>query len=154
MTTTATKTYRVTVIERALAYYEVEAEDARTAAENWQDGEFYDRDDEVLDTEGPCSVREQQPDGTFRKLPKSKWLAGPDIARFVDFEIEPRIRHWEDGDPEKPDHSACEEHEADMWRLYGNLPGRDSICIGEYATRALAEEVYSAITGRRYGTPS
>ena len=28
MTTTATKTYQVTVIERALAYYEVEAEDA------------------------------------------------------------------------------------------------------------------------------
>ena len=64
MTTTTTKTYRVAVIERALAYYRVEAEDARTAAENWQDGEFYDRDDEALDTEGPCSVRGQQPDGT------------------------------------------------------------------------------------------
>ena len=73
MTITATKTYQVAVIERALAYYEVEAEDARTAAENWQDGEFDDRDDEALDTEGPCSVREQQPDGTWRKLPKSEW---------------------------------------------------------------------------------
>ena len=37
MTTTATKTYRVAVIERAIAYYEVEAEDARSAAENWDD---------------------------------------------------------------------------------------------------------------------
>ena len=40
MNNTATKTYLVGVIERAMAYYEVEAEDARPAAENWQDGEF------------------------------------------------------------------------------------------------------------------
>jgi hypothetical protein len=75
MNTTTIKTYRVAVIERALAYYEVEAEDARTAAENWQDGEFYDRDDEALDTEGPSGVREQQPDGTWRNVPKSEWEA-------------------------------------------------------------------------------
>jgi hypothetical protein len=68
MTHTATKTYLVGVIERAIAYYEVEAEDARTAAENWEDGEFQDRDDEALASEGPCNVRERQPDGTFRKL--------------------------------------------------------------------------------------
>ena len=47
MTNIATKTYLVGVIERAIAYYEVEAEDARTAAENWMDGEFHDRDDEA-----------------------------------------------------------------------------------------------------------
>ncbi len=35
MTNIATKTYLVGVIERAIAYYEVEAEDASTAAENW-----------------------------------------------------------------------------------------------------------------------
>ncbi len=74
------KTYRVTVIERALAHYEVKADDAGTAAENWQDGEFIGRDDEALDTEGPCSVREQQPDGTFLKLPRSQWEPGPEIA--------------------------------------------------------------------------
>jgi hypothetical protein len=73
MTNAATKSYQVAVIERAIAYYEVEAEDARTAAENWSDGEFIYRDDEALDTEGPCSVREQQPDGTWRKVPKSEW---------------------------------------------------------------------------------
>jgi hypothetical protein len=73
MSNTATKTYYVGVIERAIAYYEVEAEDARTAAENWQDGEFSDRDDEALESEGPCSVREQQPDGTWRKVPPSEW---------------------------------------------------------------------------------
>jgi hypothetical protein len=74
----------------------------------------------------------------------------PAIARFDVFEIESRIRHWEDGDPAKPDHSACEEHEADMWRLYGTRHGQDSVCIGEYASRAIAEDVYAGITGRRY----
>jgi len=73
MTNTATKTYLVGVIERAIAYFEVEAEDARTAAENWQDGDFQDRDDEALESEGACSVREQQPDGTWKKLPGSQW---------------------------------------------------------------------------------
>jgi hypothetical protein len=77
MTNTATKTYLVGVIERAIAYYKVEAEDARTAAENWQDGEFHDRDDEALDTEGPCNVREKQPDGKFLMLPPSQWEAAP-----------------------------------------------------------------------------
>ena len=77
MTNNATKTYLVSVIERTIAYYKAEAGDARTAAENWQEGEFYARDDEALDTEGPCNVRERQHDGTWRKLPKSEWEAEP-----------------------------------------------------------------------------
>ena len=72
MTKTATKTYLVGVIERAISYFKVKAEDARTAAENWQEGEFWDRNDEALETEGPCNVREQQPDGTFLMLPSSQ----------------------------------------------------------------------------------
>jgi hypothetical protein len=75
-----TKTYRVGVIERALAHYEVEAEDARAAAENWQDGEFKGRADEELDTEGPCSVRERQPDGKWRKVLPSEWQDEPPAA--------------------------------------------------------------------------
>jgi hypothetical protein len=75
MTNTAIKTYLVGVIERAIAYYEVEAKDARNAAENWQDGEFHDRDDEALDSEGPCNVRVEQADGTWVKLPPSEWEA-------------------------------------------------------------------------------
>src|ERR1700680_1564381 len=77
MTNTATKTYYVGVIERAVAYYEIEAEDARSAAENWQDGEFWDRDDEALEAEGPCNVREEHPDGTLLMLPRSQWEAVP-----------------------------------------------------------------------------
>jgi hypothetical protein len=145
-----TKAYRVAVIERALAYYEVEAGSPRDAAENWSDGEFRDRDDEALDSEGPTIVRERQPDGSWRRVPEPEWRDPPEAVRFEDYEIEPRRRHWEDGDPEKPDHVACDEHEADMWRLYGNRAGLDSVCIGEYATRALAEGVYAGITGRRY----
>ena len=76
MTNTQTKTYLVGVIERAIAYYKVEAEDARTAVENWQDGEFHDRDDEALDSEGPCNVREKQPDGSWLILPPFEWEAG------------------------------------------------------------------------------
>lgn len=75
MTNIAKKTYLIGVIERAIAYYEVEAEDARTASENWQEGEYHDRDDEALETEGPCNVRVKQPDGTWRKLPRSQWEA-------------------------------------------------------------------------------
>ena len=81
MTNTATKTYLVGVIERAIAYYKVEAENARTAAENWQDGEFHDRDDEALDSDGPCNVREKQPDGSWEKLPPSQWEADPHTVR-------------------------------------------------------------------------
>jgi hypothetical protein len=77
MTTTATKTYLVGVIERPISYFKVKAEDARTAAENWQEGDFWDRDDEALEAEGPCNVREQQPDGTFLMLPSSQWEAVP-----------------------------------------------------------------------------
>jgi hypothetical protein len=83
MTNTAKRTYLVGVIERAITYYEVEAEDARTAAENWQDGEFHDRDDEALDTEGPCNVREKQPDGKWTILPGSEWEAAPPAAVAV-----------------------------------------------------------------------
>jgi hypothetical protein len=128
MTNYATKTYLVGVIERAVAYYNVKAEDARAAAQAWEEGEFYDRNDEALSSEGPCNVRERLP-GKWRKVPKSEWEPAPDIARFDSFEIEPRIAHWEDGDPRRPDHIACDEHEADLWRLYGNRPGRASVCI-------------------------
>jgi hypothetical protein len=80
MTNTATKTYQVTVIERALAFYEVEAESPRDAAGNWSDSEFEGRDDEALETEGPSSVRERQPDGSWRKVPRSEWEDEPPAA--------------------------------------------------------------------------
>jgi hypothetical protein len=76
------KKYLVTVIERALAYYAVEATDARSAAEDWALGEFVDRDDEVLDAEGPTQVRERRPDGTWRRVPSTEWetTIPPDVG--------------------------------------------------------------------------
>jgi hypothetical protein len=153
MTYTTIKTFQVAVIECTLAFYTVEAKDARTAAENWQDGDFSHSDDEIIDTEGPHGIRAKQPDGTWREVPESEWQPAEELSRFEDYEIEPRMKHWEDGDPQRPDHVLVDEPDADMWRLYGHTRGRDSICIGEYATRGLAEQVYAAITGRRYARP-
>jgi hypothetical protein len=84
MTNSQNKTYQVTVIERALAFYEVNAENARAAAENWQDGQFHGRDDEAIESEGIYSVREQQPDGSWRKLPKSEWEETAEIRTDID----------------------------------------------------------------------
>jgi hypothetical protein len=149
MTSTAIKTYLVGVIERALAHYEVEAENAGTAAENWQDGDFIGRDDEALDTEGPSSVHERQPDGTFLKLPRSQWDAAPEIVRFDDYEIHGVSEFDDDG------RKFCEQvddDEAQFWSLYGHIAGQGVECIGDYKTHEHAEEVYARITGRRYGS--
>jgi hypothetical protein len=80
MTNTPTKTYLVGVIERAIAYYKVDAEDARSAAENWQDGEFHDRDDEALESDEPCNVCVKHADGTWMLLPPSEWEAELPLA--------------------------------------------------------------------------
>ncbi len=48
-----------------------------------------------------------------------------------------------------------EEHvpdaEAEFWSLFGHIPGRGLECIGDFETRAHAEQVFARITGRRYG---
>jgi hypothetical protein len=152
MTTTATKVYYVGVIERAIAYYEVKAEDARAAAENWQDGVFSDRDDEALDTEGPCNVREQQPDGSWVKIPPSEWeTTDHDLPTcFDDYEIH-GVREYH-GAPFGQG-KYCEQvpdEEAQFWSLFGHIPDRGLDCIGDFETRGQAEEVYARITGRRY----
>jgi hypothetical protein len=168
MTNTAPKRYRVGVIERAIAYYKIEAEDARTAAENWQDGDFSDRDDEALDTEGPCSVREQQPDGSWRNVPESLWRSSPpetedgrlgqlgcDLlalpTRFDAYEIAPCKRFREEGEGDRFYYEPCKPEGADVWTLYGHIPGSGIEAIGDFASCELAEEVYARITGERYG---
>jgi hypothetical protein len=80
MTKTTSKIFLISVIEPAIAYYRVEAEDARTAARDWEDGEVKDRDDEALESEVPCTVRERQPDGTWRIVPPSDWEDGAPAA--------------------------------------------------------------------------
>jgi hypothetical protein len=163
MSNTATKLYDVGVIERAIAYYEVWAEDARAAAENWQDGEFSDRDDEALDSEGPCVVREREPDGTWRKVLPAEWEnTDPDLpSRFDDYEIHgmkplPAI-HGQEEEPVGRTIDNCEQvpdEEATFWTLFGRIPGQGLDCVGDFKTREHAEEVYARITGRCYGSPS
>ena len=76
MTTPATKTFLIGVIH-APSVTTKSRPKRRCAAENWREGAFWDRDDEPLDSEGPCNVRQLQPDGTFLKLPKSHWAPAP-----------------------------------------------------------------------------
>jgi hypothetical protein len=154
MTNTATKTYLVYVIERTLAHYQVEAEDARTAAENWQDGEFIGRVDETLDTEGPCSVRERRPDGTSFKLSKSLWEPPSQIVRFDVYEIH-GVREYHGAPFGRGTYGEqVPDNEAQFWSLFGHIPGQGLDCIGDFRTREHAEEVYARITGRPYGSQS
>ncbi len=50
----------------------------------------------------------------------------------------------------------CEQvpdDEAQFWSLYGHIPGQGVECIGDFASREHAEEVYARITGQSYGAP-
>jgi hypothetical protein len=47
-------------------------------------------------------------------------------------------------------YEPTEDADAEMWTLYGHVPGRGVEAIGDFRTREHAEEVYARITGRRY----
>ena len=78
-------------------------------------------------------------------------------ARFDDYEIHGVKRFDADPGPDaEPQGKAIARHEeqvddfdAEYWSLFGHIPGQGLDCIGDYATREHAEEVFS-ITGRRY----
>lgn len=78
--------------------------------------------------------------------------AGPDAdsplpARFDAYEIH-GVREYGEGDD-----ASCEQvpdEPAEFWSLYGHIPGQGVDCIGDFATREHAEEVFARITGRRY----
>jgi hypothetical protein len=44
--------------------------------------------------------------------------------------------------------------QADHWSLFGHIPGQGLDCIGDFATRDHAEEVFARITGRGYKDPA
>lgn len=49
----------------------------------------------------------------------------------------------------------CEQvpdEEAESWSLFGHIPGQGLDCIGDFATREHAKEVYARITGRSFGS--
>jgi hypothetical protein len=68
-------------------------------------------------------------------------------TRFDGYEIH-GVREFDDGDGK-----YCEQvpdDEAMFWSLYGHIPGAGLECIGDFKTRAFAEEVYERITGERF----
>lgn len=71
-------------------------------------------------------------------------------TRFDDYEINP-CRRFEE--PDSPGHfyfETCNPHEADVWTLYGRIPGQGVEAIGDFESRSHAEEIFARITGRRY----
>jgi len=71
-------------------------------------------------------------------------------TRFDNYEIHPCRRFQEDGDRIRFYYETCEPHEADIWTLYGHIPGQGIEAIGDFETREHALEVFARITGRRY----
>jgi hypothetical protein len=72
-------------------------------------------------------------------------------ARFDAYEIAPCRRFREDGDRERFYYEPCQPEKADVWTLYGHIPGEGVEAIGDFTTREHAEEVYARIIGRQYG---
>lgn len=73
-------------------------------------------------------------------------------TRFDDYEIGPCRRFREDGERDRFYYVPSSPEEADVWTLYGHIPGKGVEAIGDFETCALAEQVYARITGRRYGS--
>lgn len=68
-------------------------------------------------------------------------------TRFDGYEIH-GVREFDDGAGK-----YCEQvpdDEAMFWSLYGHIPGAGLESIGDFKTRAFAEEVYERIMGERY----
>jgi hypothetical protein len=49
-------------------------------------------------------------------------------------------------------YEQVEDAAAEFWSLFGHIPGQGLECIGDFDTRAHAEEVYARITGKPYYT--
>ena len=72
-------------------------------------------------------------------------------ARFDAYEIAPCRRFREDGDRDRFYYEPCQPEEADVWTLYGHIPGEGVEAIGDFESCEQAEQVYVRITGRPYG---
>lgn len=68
---------------------------------------------------------------------------------FDNYEISPCRRYVEAGlpDPNGTSYEVCDPDEADVWTLYGHIPGEGVQALGDFATREDAEEVFFRITG-------
>jgi hypothetical protein len=71
-------------------------------------------------------------------------------TRFDDYEIQPCRRFEEPDSPGRFYFESCNADDADVWTLYGHIPGQGGEAIGDFGTYQHAEEVFARITGRRY----
>jgi len=72
------------------------------------------------------------------------------LIRFDGYEIAPCRKIEEPDSPGKFYFEQCEPAEADVWTLYGHIPGQGVETIGDFLTREHAEEIYTRITGEPY----
>jgi hypothetical protein len=78
--------------------------------------------------------------------------SSPDLpTRFDDYEIH-GVKAY--GKGRRRYCEQVDDPEADYWSIFGHIPGQGLDCIGDFATREHAEEVFARITGRSYAEPS
>jgi hypothetical protein len=66
---------------------------------------------------------------------------------YDNYEISPCRRYEEPDSPGQFYFEVCEPHEADVWTLYGHIPGEGVQAIGDFSKREYAEETFQRITG-------
>ncbi|MFL5341677.1 MAG: hypothetical protein ACJ8F7_16150 [Gemmataceae bacterium] len=69
---------------------------------------------------------------------------------FDNYEISPCRRYEEPDSPGKFCFEVCKPEEADVWTLYGHIPGEGMQAIGDFDSREHAEEVFFRITGMKF----
>jgi hypothetical protein len=75
---------------------------------------------------------------------------------FDGYEIHSMKRLVDNGSGEKPGGPVIEhcemvdDDEAEFWSLFRHIPGHGLDCIGDFATRQHAEEIFARITGHSY----
>ena len=70
---------------------------------------------------------------------------------FDNYEISPCRRYEEPDYPGKFFFEVCYPEEADVWTLYGHIPGQGVQAIGDFSKREYAEETFQRITGISFG---
>jgi hypothetical protein len=69
------------------------------------------------------------------------------MTPFDSYEISPCTRTENDAKPGQFYFETCEPAEADVWTLYGHIPGEGVMAIGDFDSREHAEEAFQRITG-------
>jgi hypothetical protein len=70
---------------------------------------------------------------------------------YDNYEISPCRRYEEPDSPGKFYFEVCDTEEADVWTLYGHIPGEGVQAIGDFSKREYAEETFQRIIGIPFG---